>query len=88
MTARPKILLMDEPTGGMGPEESLRTAALIQRIHTELGTTIIVVAHDMRLVTDISQKITCINFGRKICEGTPEEVQSSPEVLEAYLGTE
>ena len=88
MVAEPKLLLMDEPTGGMGEEESIKVDKIIRKIRNELGTTIIVVAHDMRLVTGISDTITCINFGKKICEGTPEEVQKNPDVLEAYLGEE
>jgi branched-chain amino acid transport system ATP-binding protein len=88
MVAEPVLLLMDEPTGGMGEEESIKVDKIIQRIRDELGTTIIVVAHDMRLVTGISDVITCINFGRKICEGTPGDVQNNSDVLEAYLGEE
>ena len=88
MVAKPLLLLMDEPTGGMGAEESEKVDAIIKRIRDELHTTIIVVAHDMRLVIGISDVITCINFGKKICEGTPEEVRNNPEVLEAYLGRE
>ena len=88
MVAEPKLLLMDEPTGGMGEEESIIVDEIIKKIRCELGTTIIVVAHDMRLVTGISDRITCINFGKKVCEGTPEQVQSNPDVREAYLGKE
>jgi branched-chain amino acid transport system ATP-binding protein len=86
MSAEPKLLLMDEPTGGMGAEESAKVDKIIKKIRDELGTTIIVVAHDMNLVIGISDRITCINFGKKICEGTPEQIQKDPGVLEAYLG--
>jgi len=88
MVAKPLLLLMDEPTGGMGTEESAKVDTIIKKIRDELETTIVVVAHDMRLVTGISDVITCINFGKKLCEGTPEEVRNNPEVLEAYLGKE
>ena len=88
LAANPKLLLLDEPTGGMGLDESLQVADLIKKVRDEKGVTIIVVAHDMKLVLGISERLTCINFGKKICEGTADEVKNDPAVLEAYLGKE
>lgn len=88
LAAEPKLLLLDEPTGGMGTEESKRVESIIRQVRDGLGMTVIVVAHDVRLVTTISDWVTAINFGKKISEGTPEQIQNDPMVLEAYLGRE
>ena len=88
LAADPKLLLLDEPTGGMGLDESLLVADLIKKVRDEKGVTMIVVAHDMKLVLGISERVTCINFGKKICEGSTDKVKNDPAVLEAYLGKE
>jgi len=83
----PKLLILDEPTAGMGAEESQIIGKLIKQVR-DTGITIILISHDVRLVMDCAEWVTVLNFGEKICEETPGAVQCDASVLEAYLGTE
>jgi len=88
LAANPRMLLLDEPVTGMNPEETSAMMKHIKRIRDELGTTMILVEHDMRAVMGLSDRITVLNFGQKIAEGSPDEISHHPGVIKAYLGTE
>jgi branched-chain amino acid transport system ATP-binding protein len=87
LATKPKLLLLDEPTAGMNPAETGEMIDLIRRVRDEFDTTVLLIEHDMRVVMSISEQISVLDYGTKIAEGTPVEIQSNRRVIEAYLGT-
>ena len=88
LALQPKVLLLDEPMAGMNLEEKEDMARFILDVNEDLGTAVVLIEHDMGVVMDISDRIVVLDLGSKIAEGTPTEVRSNPQVIQAYLGEE
>jgi branched-chain amino acid transport system ATP-binding protein len=86
LAAEPKLLLLDEPMAGMNADEKREMSGFILDVNRDLGTTIVLIEHDMRVVMDISDHVVVLDYGRLVGDGTPDEVRTNPEVIRAYLG--
>jgi branched-chain amino acid transport system ATP-binding protein len=88
LATEPRVLLLDEPTAGMNPEELAQIMEIIRRVHGEFGLSILLIEHRMKVVMELCETIQTLDFGAVIAEGTPEEIQNNPRVIDAYLGQE
>jgi branched-chain amino acid transport system ATP-binding protein len=88
LAAEPQLLLLDEPTAGMNPQESEELRSLMERLRSERGISVLLIEHDMRVVMGVSDRVTVLDHGEKIAEGSPQEVRTNPRVVEAYLGSQ
>jgi len=87
LATQPKLLLLDEPTAGMNPQETADFTSFVARLRDEQKLAVLLIEHDMRVVMGVSDRVTVLDYGEKIAEGTPQEIQKNDRVIEAYLGT-